>query len=280
MNKNYSFIIPVYNEENSIIKVVEAIKKTNVEKEIIIIDDCSTDNTKKICETIENIKYLRSLQNFGYGHCIKKGIENSKFENLVILDGDNTYPLDKFDKLKERYEEGYDMVVGKRVGKNLNLSPFKGFLRTILKIIVEFSTGEKIPDINSGFRIFKKNIINKYLYIMCDTFSFSTSMTLTFIFLKKTISYVDIPYKNRIGTSKVKLFRDSLRTLQYISEILLYFNPLKFYLIVSFLLFIIFFVFLMIFGIKQPYFNIGLVFLLSSIISILFGFSKNQKNEK
>ena len=51
------------------------------------------------------------------------------------------------------------MVVGKRVGKNLNLSPFKGFLRSILKTIVEFSTGEKIPDINSGYRIFKKKLL-------------------------------------------------------------------------------------------------------------------------
>ena len=169
------------------------------------------------------------------------------------------------------------MVIGKRVGKNLNLSPFKGLLRSILKMIVEFSTGEKIPDINSGYRIFKK-IIEKYLSIMCDTFSFSTSMTLVFIFQKKTIAYLDIPYKNRIGKSKVKLFKDSLRTLQYISELLLYFNPLKFYLIISFILFFLFILILIFFGGLQPYFSIGLVFLLSSVISVLFGFLSKSKN--
>ena len=278
MSKGYSFIIPVYNEQGSIIKVVEDIKKIDVEKEIIIIDDCSTDNTKNICKEIEQIIYIRSLQNFGYGFSVKKGILNSKFENLVILDGDNTYPVGEFDNLKKEFDKGYHMVVGKRVGKNLNLSPFKGFLRSILKIIVEFSTGEKIPDINSGYRIFKKGILEKYLNIMCDTFSFSTSMTLIYIFLKKSICYIDVPYKNRIGKSKVKIFKDSLRTLQYISELLLYFNPLKFYLIISFLLFLIFLIILLIFGFMQPFYSISLVFLLSSIISVLFGFlSKSKK---
>ena len=161
MTDSYSFILPVYNEEKSIKDVIEQIKKIELEKEIIIIDDCSTDSTQKICSEIDDIIYKRSLQNFGYGHSIKEGIKISKFENTVILDGDNTYPLEEFYHLKKKFNEGYDMVVGKRVGKNLNLSPFKGFLRSILKTIVEFSTGEKIPDINSGYRIFKKKITPK-----------------------------------------------------------------------------------------------------------------------
>ena len=185
MTNAYSFVIPVYNEEKSIENVIDQIKKIECDKEIIIVDDCSTDGTQKICNDIKGVIYKRSLQNFGYGHSIKEGIKLSKFENIVILDGDNTYPLEEFNHLKKKFNEGYDMVIGKRVGKNLNLSPFKGLLRSILKMIVEFSTGEKIPDINSGYRIFKKKIIEKYLSIMCDTFSFSTSMTLVFIFQKK-----------------------------------------------------------------------------------------------
>jgi polyisoprenyl-phosphate glycosyltransferase len=278
MTNNFSFIIPVYNEEKSIKNVIEQIKNIDSEKEIIVIDDCSNDETQKICTEINDIIYKRSLQNFGYGHSIKEGIKLSKFENIVILDGDNTYPLEDFSKLKEKFNVGYDMVIGKRVGKNLNLSPFKGLLRSILKIIVEFSTGEKIPDINSGYRIFKKKVIEKYLNIMCDTFSFSTSMTLVYIFQKKSIAYIDIPYKNRIGKSKVKLFKDSLRTLQYISELLLYFNPLKFYLIISFILLSFFLIFLSFFGVNQPFFSISLVFLFSSIISVLFGFLSKSKN--
>ena len=278
MSKNFTFIIPVYNEQDAIIEVIQQIKKLHIKKEIIVIDDCSNDNTQLQCSKIDKIIYKRSLQNFGYGYSIKQGIKIAKYDNLVILDGDNTYPIDEFLNLKKKFDDGFDMVIGKRIGKNLNLSPYKSFLRMILKIIVEFATGEKIPDINSGYRIFKKDHLKRYLNIMCDTFSFSTSMTLIHIFLKKTICYVDIPYRDRVGKSKVKLIKDSLRTLQYISELLLYFNPLKFYLLISLILVTIGLLNLLIFGVTQSTYNLSLIFLFSSIISLFFGFlSKSKK---
>ena len=187
---NFSFIIPVFNEEQTIEKVIldiqEKCSQINDidEYEILIIDDNSTDSSQKIIQKLDKVKYLKNLNNFGYGFSLKKGIKNSKFSNIVIIDGDGTYPVEYLGKLIDEYNKGYDLVIGKRTGKNLNLSPFKKPMRMILKFIVEYATGTKIPDINSGFRIINKDKILQNLDHLSDAFSFTTSMTMTFTYSK------------------------------------------------------------------------------------------------
>ena len=164
---NFSFIIPVYNEEQTIRKVILDIQKkcSEIEKindyEILVVDDNSNDNSNQIISEFKDVKYFKNLNNFGYGFSLKKGIKNSNFPNIVILDGDGTYPVEYLGQMIDEYNKGYDLVIGKRTGKNLNLSPFKKPMRMILKLIVEYATGTKIPDINSGFRIINKDKIKE-----------------------------------------------------------------------------------------------------------------------
>tara|TARA_X000000368_G_C22961848_1_gene681364 strand:- start:318 stop:1181 length:864 start_codon:yes stop_codon:yes gene_type:complete len=241
---NISFIIPVFNEEQTIKKVILDIQKKCsetqeiAEYEILIIDDNSKDRSQKIISEFKEVKYFKNLNNFGYGFSLKKGIKNANFSNIVILDGDGTYPVESLDKLIDQYNKGYDLVIGKRTGKNLNLSPFKKPMRMILKFIVEYATGTKIPDINSGFRIIKREKILSNLSHLSDAFSFTTSMTMTFTYLKYAISYIDIPYEQRKknSPSKVRLLKDSLRTLQYIIKIVLFFDKIKLFVLISFIL--------------------------------------------
>ena len=159
---NLSFVIPVYNEEATIKELLANISSTCLassiidQYEIIVVDDSSSDNTNKILKEISEIKLIKNLNNFGYGYSLKTGIKQTKYDDIVIIDGDGTYPIKYLDKLLEKYNLGYDLVIGKRTGKNLNSSLFKKIMRSFLKAIVEFSTGKKIADINSGFRIIKK----------------------------------------------------------------------------------------------------------------------------
>ncbi|EKD70823.1 MAG: Glycosyl transferase, family 2 [uncultured bacterium] len=123
------------------------------------------------------------------------------------------------------------MVVGARTGKYYRKSILKFPLRRILRFIVEFSAERKISDINSGLRVFSKAKVMPMLGRLCNTFSFTTSMTLGFMMSGFFVKYVDIPYHQRIGKTKVKLFKDSLRTLQYILQAINYYNPIKLFLL-------------------------------------------------
>jgi polyisoprenyl-phosphate glycosyltransferase len=284
---NFSFIIPVYNEEQTIEKVVSDIKKKCSEindineYEILVVDDNSTDNSNQIITKLDNVKYLKNLNNFGYGFSLKKGIRNSKYSNVVILDGDGTYPIEYLDKLVDEYNKGYDLVIGKRTGKNLNLSPFKKPMRMILKFIVEYATGTKVPDINSGFRIINKDKILPNLNHLSDAFSFTTSMTITFTYLKCSISYVDIPYelREKNSPSKVRLLKDSLRTLQYIIKIVLFFDKIKLFVLISFLLFLFSIILFAISIYNINFFLGGILTLLTSIIVFCIGMlSETIKN--
>ena len=165
------------------------------------------------------------------------------------------------------------MVVGKRTGKFYRESIIKSPLRKILKFLVEFTAGRSVPDINSGFRVFSKSTVKDYFKHLCDTFSFTTSMTLAYMMTGKTVHYVDIPYHERQGQTKVRLVRDSLRTLQYILQAINYYNPLKIFLLFAILCFIgalMGFAMSTFFGLRSG-FLLGIGGFLTCIIIVCFG---------
>ena len=233
-----SVVIPVYNEEKSIKKTVEEIqnvlKDNNLDKnsEIIIVNDGSTDNTKKELKKC-NVKIINNPINMGYGFSLKRGINAAKNETIVITDADSTYPFDAVPELLKIKNEGFDLVIGARTGKYYKQSIFKRFLRRRLRKIVEFVAEKKVKDVNSGLRVFDKSLVTKYFPRLCNTFSFTTSQTLAYLMNNHFVTYLDIDYHKREGKSKVKLFRDTFISLKYILESCIYYNPLKIFSFLS-----------------------------------------------
>lgn len=230
-----SVVIPAYNEQGAIHHTVNEIRHTlelmNVDGyEVIVVNDGSTDNTAQEAQEC-GAKIVNHPHNVGYGKSLKSGILAAKNDTIVITDADLTYPFDHFPKLYEEYTKGFDMVVGRRTGTHVNPSILKSPLRRILRFLVEFTAGRKIPDINSGLRVFSKKTVVPYFNQLCDTFSFTTSLTLAYMMTGLFVSYIDIPYSKRHGNSKVRLFRDSLRTLQFILQAITYYNPIKVFLL-------------------------------------------------
>lgn len=272
-----SVVIPAYNEADGILPTVqqiqEILKQENLEgSEIVVVDDGSTDGTSNVLQKT-NVTVVRHPHNLGYGKSLKDGILAAKNDIIVITDADMTYPFDHLGALLQEFNKGFDMVVGKRTGKHYRESAIKSPLRKILKFLVEFSAGRKIPDINSGFRIFRKSIVTRFFNQLCNTFSFTTSMTLAYMMTQKTVCYVDIPYHERKGKTKVRLLKDSLRTLQYILQAINYYNPLKIFLLFAILCFFASgFGFLMsaILGLRSGFF-LGIGGLLVCLIIICFG---------
>lgn len=225
-----SIIIPAYNEEKGIGKVLAALQGLPLEKEIIVVDDGSSDATATVAATT-GVRVVRRAGNIGYGRSIKDGIAVAKHDLIVISDADGTYPIDRIVDLVAKMSEGFDMVVGARQGREYRGSFLKWPARIFFKMLVEFSAGQSIPDINSGLRIFRKQEVQKYMSALCDTFSFTTTLTLSYMLTRHTVTYLPISYGKRIGRSHVRMVRDTLRTLQYIVECIARFNPIKLFIL-------------------------------------------------
>ena len=232
-----SVVIPALNEEDAIAQTVRDVARVlheaSIERfQIIVVDDGSTDRTGEVaCESGAHV--VRHPHNVGYGRSLKRGISEASYDTIVITDADGTYPIERIPDLLDRYDEGFDMVVGKRTGPHLNHAAYKGWLRRVLKFLVEYSAGRKVPDVNSGLRVFSRARLMTYFPHLCDTFSFTTSSTLGYMMTGMFVTYVPIDYHERIGSTKVRLFRESMRTLQYIIQAIIYYNPLKLFLLLS-----------------------------------------------
>lgn len=233
-----SVILPAYNEELAIAGVIDEIRAVVPDADIIVVNDGSTDKTAEIAQAAAVVTLHHGLP-LGAGRSIKDGIIRASGDLIVMMDADGTYPADRIPELVRMLEGGYDLVVGARTGRYYWGSPFKVIARLIFRTISEFATGKRIQDINSGMRAFRKSQITEYFPHLCNGFSLPTTMTLAYFFTGKMVTYLPIDYRKRIGHSKVRIFRDSLRTLQYITESVVYFNPIKLFLLLSLIVFIV-----------------------------------------
>lgn len=234
-----SVIIPAKDEEESIIDTIQKIKHSleEIEHEIIVVNDGSQDVTAERALST-GITVISHPHNLGYGASLKTGIRAAKYDTIVITDADGTYPIEQIPLLLKEYSKGFDMIVGARTGQNYFESALKAPLRLLLKFMVEYTVGRKVPDVNSGLRVFSKQKAIPFFNHLSNTFSFTTSITLAYMMNSLFVKYIPIPYHKRTGKTKVHLLRDALRTLQYIIEAITYYNPLKIFILMSTLILI------------------------------------------
>ena len=237
---NISIVIPVFNEEQGLKKAAgqmnELLKKVNDEFEVIFVDDGSSDGSSDILDSFDNPRFriIRHEVNKGYGASLKTGIKNAKYEHIVITDADCTYPTEKIPELVEVYEKGqYDMVVGARKGKNVQIPLIRKPAKWFLRRLAEYLAGRRIPDLNSGFRIMRKEVVEKFINILPDGFSFTTTITLSMLTNNHSVKYIDINYKHRRGNSKIRPIYDTINFVQLILRTTLYFNPMKIFVPLS-----------------------------------------------
>jgi glycosyltransferase involved in cell wall biosynthesis len=223
-----SIIVPAYNEENSIKKVLENLKKkltnTGTPHDIIVVDDGSTDRTKEIAQDCD-VRVLTHPKNKGYGAAIKTGMRYTENDTIVITDADGTYPADAIGTLIEHIKD-YDMVVGARKGKNVNIPLVRRPAKWLLNKLAEYITGTDIDDLNSGLRVFRKSLVQQYLNILPEKFSFTTTITVAMLCDDYDIKYVPIDYHRREGRSKIVSW-DFINFVTLVLRMSMLFNPLK-----------------------------------------------------
>ncbi len=227
-----SILVPAYNEADSIVETIKRLQKimdqTSRVYEIIVIDDGSADNTAALAESA-GACVVRHPTNGGYGRALKSGMRSAQYEWCAIVDADGTYPLERFPDLLG-FIPHFDMVVGARTGRHYWQSPGKAFGRLFLNSLVAYATGTTIPDVNSGMRIFRKDIALAHVKRISSGFSFTTTLTLAMFLEEHFVHYVPIEYHPRVGSSKVRIWSDTLRMVQILLMTILHYNPLKVFL--------------------------------------------------
>ena len=233
-----SVVIPVYNEEKAIMKTLQELQTVLEvdfkEYEIIVVNDGSTDATfEKIKNTkLKNLSVMTHAENLGYGKSLLDGILVAKYNCVAIIDGDGSYHAKDIKNLYAYFSQ-YDMVVGARQGREYQRGVLKRPARMLFKLLAEYASGRNIPDVNSGLRLFKKDIVLNFRDSLCTGFSFTTTLTLIFLLNNYFVKYVPIGYSRRTGKTKVNHVRDTLRVGQIIVEAILYYNPIKLFLLLA-----------------------------------------------
>jgi glycosyltransferase involved in cell wall biosynthesis len=240
LEKNFlSIIVPAYNEEDGIVSFLKELRREvknnkNVEVELIVVNDGSTDKTPEQLESIPDITVLHHKHNYGYGAALKTGFRTARFENIAIIDADNTYNSEDIFRLLPNIEHN-DMVVGSRTGIVFEKLRLRRFAKWFMIRLAEYLAKSRIPDLNSGLRIIDKTALEKYLYLLPDTFSFTTTITLAILTDMGSVHYEPIEIKERTGRSKIKPIKDSMLFFYQILTTILCFQPIRIFMPISFL---------------------------------------------
>jgi glycosyltransferase involved in cell wall biosynthesis len=232
----FSVVIPAYNEEGAIDStldhLIEQLASRNCEYEIIVVDDGSNDLTREVLARRQDVCVFEHRRNRGYGAALKTGIRHAKHDLIVITDSDGTYPNERIPDLVALASDT-DMVVGSRNGPEVEYPLIRKIPKWFLRRFAEWMARQEIPDLNSGLRVFRKDTAQRFLKILPNGFSFTTTITLAMLTNGYAVHYEPINYYARIGKSKIRPVKDTLNFVQLILRTVMYFAPLRVFLPVA-----------------------------------------------
>jgi glycosyltransferase involved in cell wall biosynthesis len=273
--RQISIVVPAFNEEEAIGAVVENLLRNQPGAEVLVVDDGSTDGTAEVARS-GGATVIRHPYNKGYGAALKTGIERASGEFVVLVDADGQH--DSADlELLVREAENHDMVVGAR-----DLRTHSTFFRrpgkALLGSVANYLAGTKIPDLNSGFRLVRRERVLEFFHILPNGFSFTTTLTLAFLTAAHNVKYVPVRTRSRQGgSSSVGFFRDAAKAFLLVIRTIVLFNPLKVFVPASLFLGLFGLAFT-IFGIvaygRAP--NTGILIILTGVIVFFFGILADQ----
>jgi len=203
--RRISVIIPAFNEElavaETVIELQSLFEGTDIKAEIIIVDDGSKDATAREAKAA-GARVIQHRNNRGYGASLKTGILAAANDIIAITDADGTYPAKYLPKMLDELDNA-DMIVGSRTGADVHIPLLRRPPKWFLRVMANYVSNTKIPDLNSGLRIFRREVAVQYFAILSDQFSFTTTITLALLCDKYAVTYIPIDYRKRQGKSKI-----------------------------------------------------------------------------
>jgi len=234
-----SVILPVFNEVghlgDEVARIRSGLDAAGMTYEIIAIDDGSTDGSGDALDAIEGIEVIRFAQNRGSGTARRFGTLAARGDAVVWTDVDMTYPNDQIADLV-RALDGSDQVVGARTSEQGTVKALRVPAKAALRWLASYLTGVKIPDLNSGFRAFRREVALQFVDQLPPGFSCVTTMTMTFLANGYSVRYIPIEYRKRAGRSKFHWWTDTRRYLLQVVRMVLSYQPLRVFMPLAFVL--------------------------------------------
>ena len=230
-----SIIIPAYNEGVVIESVLQEILQLNLDCEIIVIDDGSTDETPNIVEQFETVKLIKHAYNVGNGAAIKSGIQAASGEIIVMLDADGQHKPEDIPRLVNYISnQNYDMVVGSRT-KSSATELHRNVANQLYNRLASYIAGYKVEDLTSGFRAIRASIAKSFVGLLPNGFSYPTTLTIALFRSGYTVYYEPIEAQKRRSVSKIRLFADGVGFLFTILRIGVFFFPTRIFMPIAIL---------------------------------------------
>ncbi|HEX9367567.1 MAG TPA: glycosyltransferase family 2 protein [Vicinamibacterales bacterium] len=225
-----SIVIPAFNESDSIAEVVGLLHGAAPWREIIVVDDGSTDATGGRAGAA-GATVVRHPYNMGNGAAIKTGIRRATGEYVLIVDADGQHPPEEALRIVGRLG-AFDLVIGARSNETQATFPRRAG-NGALNRLASYLTGREIPDLTSGFRGARASGLREFLHLLPNGFSTPTTTTLAFLKAGYAVAFEPIHARQRSGQSKIRLARDGAKFLIIIFKIVTLFSPLRIFLPIS-----------------------------------------------
>lgn len=269
-----TILLPAYNEELSIGQTISLIRERYPDFEVLVVDDGSTDNTLKVAMAA-GANVWPHPYNMGNGAAIKTGLRCAAGKWVIMMDSDGQHDPADVERLLE-FKDQFDMVVGARDSKGQ-----AGLHRLIANLLynrfASYVTKFAIADLTSGFRLVKKETAGQYIYLLPNTFSYPTTLTMAYLRSGRSIKYLPIVTQKRAGKSKIKLLQDGSRFFLIITKVATLYSPLRVFLPVSAFLFLTgLCYYLYTFIISHRFSNMSALLFSTSVIVFMMGLVSEQ----
>ncbi|NOX76406.1 MAG: glycosyltransferase family 2 protein [Gammaproteobacteria bacterium] len=275
MESKISIVLPAKNEGQNLQRLLPTLCKQFEHCEIVVVNDGSTDDTVEVCSR-HSVTLISHPYSMGNGAAIKSGARMATGDLLIFMDADGQHRVEDIPRLLEKFDEGYDMVVGARQS-DTHASLARRVANTFYNWLASVMTGYKVEDLTSGFRAVRARHFRKFLYLLPNGFSYPTTSTMAFFRSGLPVAYVPIRAEKREGKSKIRLFRDGLRFFLIIIKVGSLFSPMRLFLPVSLTLFLLglgyyFFTFVT----EHRFTNMSALLLTTSVLAFLIGILSEQ----
>ena len=223
-----SIVVPAKNEELGLVTLLSELVRDYPAAEIIVVNDGSTDNTERVCKEA-GVRVVTHPYAKGNGAAVKSGARAANGDYLVFMDGDGQHKAADVGRLLAKVDEGYDLVVGARSGRDAQASIARWSANAIYNGFASWMVNRRIDDLTSGFRCVNRRKFLSILYLLPNGFSYPTTSTMAFFRAGYSVGFVPVTVSKRLGKSHISVVKDGVRFLLIIFKVGTLYSPLKVY---------------------------------------------------